>query len=103
MSDPVTTNVGSPQGAVLSTTMFIIMVADIGLWSKSEIFSYADDTCSTLADSNLELLIQCCEEEAQKFMLNPLGGQTNKQQAIICPAMQPGVFLELINNWLVFF
>ena len=49
ISKPVTTSIGSPQGAVLSTTCFIILVADIGLWSKSEIFSYADNTCSTLA------------------------------------------------------
>ena len=44
LSKPVTTNIGSPQGAVLSTTCFILLVADIGLWTKSEIFIYTDDT-----------------------------------------------------------
>ena len=68
ISDPVTTNIGSPQGAILSTTCFIILVADIGLWSKSEVFSYADDTCSTLADVDMELLIKASEEEAQKII-----------------------------------
>ena len=68
ISEPVTSNIGSPQGAILSTTCFIIMVADIGLQSKSDIFSYADDTCSTLNDFDLELLIQSSEEEARKII-----------------------------------
>ena len=41
ISDQVTTNLGSPQGAIISTTIFIVLVADIGLWSKSKIYSYA--------------------------------------------------------------
>ena len=68
ISKPVTTSIGSPQGAVLSTTCFILLVADIGLWTKSEVFSYADDTCSTLNGGNLEVLIKSCEEEAQKII-----------------------------------
>ena len=31
ISDPVTINVGSPQGAILSPTIFIILISDIGL------------------------------------------------------------------------
>ena len=64
----MTTSIGSPQGAVLSTTCFILFVADIGLWTKSEVFSYADDTCSTLSGENMEFLIKSCEEEAQKII-----------------------------------
>ena len=34
ISDPVTINVGSPQGAILSPTIFIILISDIGLYSR---------------------------------------------------------------------
>ena len=64
----MTTSVGSPQGAVLSPTCFLILIADIGLWSNSEIFGYADDTSSTLAENDMEVLIKSCEEEAQKIL-----------------------------------
>ena len=33
ISDQITTNLGSPQGAIISTTIFIILIADISLWS----------------------------------------------------------------------
>ena len=34
ISDPVTINVGSPQGAILSPTIFIILISDIGLYNR---------------------------------------------------------------------
>ena len=46
--------VGSPQGAILSTTIFIILVADVGLWSKSNITSYADDTTASLSNTDID-------------------------------------------------
>ena len=46
LSDPATINVGTPQGAILSPTCFInLLVADRGFRSKSEVLSYAGDTC----------------------------------------------------------
>ena len=68
ISSELTTNIGSPQGAILSPTIFIILTADIGLWSESKIFSYADDTTSTLSGSNMNILIKKCEEEALKIL-----------------------------------
>ena len=46
LSDPATTIVGTQHGAILSLTCFIkLLVADGSLRSKSEVLSYADDTC----------------------------------------------------------
>ena len=87
LSKPVTTSVGSPQGAVLSPTCFLILIADIGLWSKSEIFGYADDTSSTLAHSDVEVLLKSCEEEAQKMLdfmsINRLKANDDKTGIVI--------------------
>ena len=41
------------------------------------------------------------EEEARKFMLNPLGGQTNNKQPSARQCSRVFFSLELINNWLV--
>ena len=87
LSEPVTTSVGSPQGAVLSPTCFLILIADIGLWSNSKIFGYADDTSATLADNNMEVLIKSTEEEAQKILnvmaINRLKANDDKIAIII--------------------
>ena len=68
ISDQITTNIGSPQGAIISTTIFIVLVADIGLWSHSIIHSYADDTTSSLSGENFEELKKMCELEALKIL-----------------------------------
>ena len=71
----------------MSTTCFILLVADIGLWTKSEIFSYADDTCSTLAGVDMEVLIKNCEDEAQKILdymsINRLKANDDKTGIVI--------------------
>ena len=78
---------GSPQGAVLSPTCFLILIADIGLWSNSEIFGYADDTSATLSENDLEILIKSSEEEAQKILdymaINRLKANDDKTAVII--------------------
>ena len=68
ISDPVTINVGSPQGAILSPTIFIILISDIGLYSDSTIFGYADDTTSTVSGTDIPMLVAKCEEEAKKII-----------------------------------
>ena len=66
LSDEVTLNIGSPQGAILSPTCFIILISDIELWTDSKVHGYADDTTSTISGVNLDELVKKCEEEAQK-------------------------------------
>ena len=68
ISDQITTNLGSPQGAIISTTIFIILIADISLWSESLINSYADDTTSTVSGHDFEELKHMCEKEAQNIL-----------------------------------
>ena len=68
LSDPVTTNLGSPQGAIISTTIFIILIADISLWTESLVLSYADDTTATVSGFNFEELKKMCEKEAQNIL-----------------------------------
>ena len=79
--------VGSPQGAILSTTIFIILVADVGLWSKSNITSYADDTTASLSNTDIENLVKECEDEATcilNFMsANRLAANTDKTHVMI--------------------
>ena len=62
ISDPVKINVGSPQGAILSPTIFIILISDIGLYSYSTIFGYADETTSTVTGKDIQVLVSKCEE-----------------------------------------
>ena len=68
ISEPLTINVGSPQGAILSPTIFIILISDIGLYTDSTIFGYADDTTSTISGNDIPMLVAKCEEEAKKII-----------------------------------
>ena len=68
ISEPLTINVGSPQGAILSPTIFIILISDIGLYTDSTIFGYADDTTSTVSGNDIPMLVAKCEEEAKKII-----------------------------------
>ena len=54
LSEEVTLNIGSPQGAILSPTCFIILISDIELWTDSKIHGYADDTTSTISGTNMK-------------------------------------------------
>ena len=87
LSEPLTTNIGSPQGAILSPTIFLILVADIGLWSSLTIHTYADDTTATAAGKNIEDLVNTCEEEAQKILdfmsVNKLKANDDKTHILV--------------------
>ena len=61
-------NIGSPQGAILSPTIFIILIADVGLWTNATVYGYADDTTTTVSGNNLGHLTQKCQEEASKLI-----------------------------------
>ena len=87
ISEECRLTVGSPQGAILSTTIFIILVSDVGLWTKSAITSYADDTTASISHTDLSALVKDCEEEAEniiKFMsANRLAANTDKTHVLI--------------------
>ena len=68
MSKECELTVGSPQGAILSPTIFIILISDVGLWTDATVFGYADDTTSTISGTDLDLLKTRCEEEASKII-----------------------------------
>ena len=68
MSEECQLTVGSPQGAILSPTIFIILVADVGLWSKAVVYGYADDTTTTISGTDFTELAKNCEEEAKNII-----------------------------------
>ena len=84
LSEECQLSIGSPQGAILSTSIFIILVADVGLWSKSVITSYADDTTASLSNADIGQLVKECEEEADKILkfmsANRLAANSDKTQ-----------------------
>ena len=53
-SDVLEIDTGSPQGAILSPTMFIILVADMEEWTQAKVHSYADDTTATSVDIDIQ-------------------------------------------------
>ena len=68
MSTQLELNLGTPQGAILSPTIFIILVSDLQLWTKGMVSSYADDTTSTVTNENMKHLISDTEQEAKKIL-----------------------------------
>ena len=86
-STPQLLNVGSPQGAILSPTIFIILVADIGLWSSAFVSGYADDTTATVHDEDLEKVVEKCEREADNILrymsINRLKANPSKTHILV--------------------
>ena len=68
ISEPVTINVGSPQGAILSPTIFIALISDIELWTDAEVCGYADNTSCTNSDKNINILVEKCEKSIQGLL-----------------------------------
>ena len=54
ISSEIKLTVGSPQGAILSPTIFIVLISDIELWTDAAICGYADDTSCTNSDKCFE-------------------------------------------------
>ena len=86
-SETININIGSPQGAILSTTICIILIADIGEWSEAYISGYADDTTTAVSNEDYNLMIQSCEKEASnilKYMaINRLAANEEKTHIMI--------------------
>ena len=70
ISDSITMNVGSPQGAILSPTVFIILISDIELYCpEAKLCGYADDTTVSVADKNLDAVKDKCESAVNKLLV----------------------------------
>ena len=64
-SKAVELNYGTPQGSRLSPLLFIILMADLDLWSKGgELSQFADDTQSSLMKGTEEELRKAAKEES---------------------------------------
>ena len=69
ISEPVELNLGSPQGSILSPSIFLILLSDIELYCPgATLCSYADDTTCTVAVKNIEDLKNECEKQVNKLL-----------------------------------
>ena len=88
MSEPIDLRVGSPQGSILSPTLFIILLADIELWCPgAELCGYADDTTCTVYDTNINSLQDKCEEKVNQLLtymaINRLAANDDKTKILV--------------------
>ena len=87
MSKQLELNLDTPQGAILSPTIFIILVSDLQLWTKGIVSTYADDTSSTVTNENMNQLISDTEQEAKKILeymsLNCLAANEDKTAILL--------------------
>ena len=88
MSEPIDLRVGSPQGSILSPTLFIILLADIELWCPgAELCGYADDTTCTVYDTNINNLQDKCEEKVNQLLtymaINRLAANDDKTKILV--------------------
>ena len=67
ISEPISLKVGSPQGAILSPSIFIILISDMELYCQdADLCGYADDTSITVKANSLALVKEKCETEVKK-------------------------------------
>ena len=69
MSEPVELLLGSPQGSILSPSLFLVLISDIELYCPNAVLSgYADDTSCTIAVKNTEDLKEECEKNVDSLL-----------------------------------
>ena len=69
LSDPVQLKLGSPQGSILSPSLFLVLISDIELYCPNAVLSgYADDTSCTIAVRNVEDLKEECEKSVDSLL-----------------------------------
>ena len=88
LSKPVELQIGSPQGSILSPTLFIILIADMELYCPNAVLSgYADDTSCTVAVQNIEELKEECETSVNNLLqymaINKLACNDDKTHIIV--------------------
>ena len=65
-SEPVDLKYGTPQGSRLSPLLFIIIMADLDLWTAdSKLSNFADDTQSVIIKDDMESLMTTAKLESQ--------------------------------------
>lgn len=87
-SKPLTIEIGSPQGSVLSPLIFLILVSDFDKWLKhGKMYSFADDSTNFISTGDMGSLIQMTEEDCAcviEFMSsNNLIANSDKTELII--------------------
>ena len=61
--------IGTPQGSRLSPLLFIILMADLDLWTEDSVLSnFADDTQSIIISENRKSLLEITKKEANSVM-----------------------------------
>ena len=88
MSEAVELALGSPQGSILSPSIFLILISDMELYCPgAQICSYADDTSVTISVKNSEDLQTECEKEVNnilKYMaINKLSCNDDKTHIVV--------------------
>ena len=88
LSDPITLKVGSPQGSIISPTIFIILLSDIELWCPgAELCGYADDTTCTVYDTDTNKLQDKCEQKVNELLtymaINRLAANDDKTKILV--------------------
>ena len=61
-------NIGSPQGGILSPLLFLLYISDIGLWTNADVSTYTGDTTISMADDDTESLKQRMEKEDESIL-----------------------------------
>lgn len=69
MSEDMSVDFGCPQGSCLSPTLFLVLVADIDLWTeKSKNVAFADDTTSVSSGQDASEVIGDLERDAKNIL-----------------------------------
>ena len=69
MSSDQEINIGTPQGSRLSPLLFIILMADLNLWTENSTLSnFADDTQSIIVSDNKSNLLEITTKEANSVI-----------------------------------
>ena len=88
LSKPTTLTVGSPQGSILSPTLFIILLSDIELWCPgATLCGYADDTSVTITNQDMNRLKISCKDKVNDLLtymaINKLSANDDKTKVLV--------------------
>lgn len=94
-SQPVNLNYGTPQGSRLSPILFLILMADLSLWTtNSKLSNFADDTQSVIVAETEEELRETTSRESaavvSHFSANNLVNHADKAAILFNNRGKPG-------------